>query len=109
LPSHDVYPLVEDLTVGRATPGLIGATLQLFEHVHNEHVRFDVTGDVLTVRVLDEKNPVFVYRGMAEDAWLDLGELPPGPPGLALRAGDGPRTLCLGQCCFIRLGRVGAD
>jgi hypothetical protein len=94
--------------VGRATPGLIGATLQLFEHVHNEHVRLDVTGDALTVTVLEEKNPVFVYGGLTDAPWLDLGELPPGPPGLTLRAADGPRTLCLGQCCFIRLRHADA-
>lgn len=107
LPNHVTVPLNDgEFLVGRATEGLVGQVLQLFDTVSREHLRLNVTADHLEV-ILNPTatSPTFEYA--APDAGQpELATPRPLKPNRvrALSTSDS-LTLCLGQCCFIRIDR----
>lgn len=107
LPNYATVPLeVGKLDLGRATHDPIGPVLQLFQHVSRHHVTLNVTEEVVTVYVAQGAgNPVFTVReDPSRDEAAERFLLKPVTRSTSIDR-TGQMTLCLGQCCFIRIDR----
>lgn len=106
LPNHAVVPLqVGKLELGRATPDPIGPVLQLFQHVSRHHVTLNVTEEMVNVYVAQTaNNPVFTVSGGSSLGAAERYQLKPITRLASIDTGR-QLTLCLGQCCFIRIDR----
>ena len=107
LPNHAIVPLeIGKLELGRATRDPIGPVLQLFQHVSRHHVTLNVTQDVVMAYVAESAgNPVFAVR--EDDSGASAAERYQLRSVTRSTSIDkaGRMTLCLGQCCFIRIDR----
>lgn len=108
LPNH-VRVALEDgaIRIGRESDGITGEVLQLFSQVSREHLLLEVRPETLRVRVDDDKNPVFLYRD-GEPTLAQRNRPSVLEPGRieTLQADSGTSlTLCMGQCCFIKIDR----
>lgn len=105
LPNHVRVPLPEGvLQVGRETDGIIGVVLSLFAHVHRHHLTLAVKPDTITVQVPKGKNPVFEFPEHVDVNDPATAFAPREVRVRQLGTSDAV-TLCLGQCCFIRIDR----
>lgn len=106
LPNHVPVPLPEGhIAIGRQTPGPIGSVLQLFEHVSRHHLDLDVTPEELRVSPVADTNPVFTFADGGDLARPETAFHPRRMSHTESVAPHETLTLCLGQCCFVRLDR----
>lgn len=106
LPNHVVVPLAEGSHhIGRGSQGMVGQVLRLFTHVHHDHLTLNVTSDGVDIIVERGKNPVFEYPEAVDPHAPVEASQPSELRGQRSLTRHDARTLCLGQCCFIRIDR----